>query len=200
MNTRNLIDATEATSPEAGIGQGSAADRAQALRTMAADLLAMAEQIDNSAPSFIARAPTEAGQSRELSDKAALLERLGQDYINRRQRRRHFSAELFGEPAWDILLDLFQARIEGKMITVTSACIAADVPLTTALRWLGVLEQQGLVERNRNVKDHRSIWVRLTDSGMAAMIEYTEGCLTREKRARRLAEQGFLQTVQGQAA
>lgn len=201
MSARNIQDAIEATGlGDSGVSQTAATDEAAALRAMAANLLAMAEQLDNRSSANVSRASAKGGESRELLDKAALLERSGQDYINRRQRRRYFSAELFGEPAWDILLDLFQARLEGKMITVTSACIAADVPLTTALRWLGVLEQEGLVERNRNVKDHRSIWVRLTDSGMAAMLQYTEGCVTRDRRARRLAEQEFLSPVRDEAA
>jgi predicted transcriptional regulator len=160
----------------------------------------MARQLEAEAapaPSLAQPGPARSGK---LTDKAALLERTSQDYINRRQRRRYFSAELFGEPAWDLLLDLFQVRLEDKMITVTSACIAADVPLTTALRWLGMLEQQGLVERSRNVSDHRSIWVRLTDNGMAAMIQYTEGCMTRARRAERLAEQANLIALHNEAA
>ena len=46
-----------------------------------------------------------------------------------------FGEGLFADPAWDIMLDLFAARIEGKDITVSSAGIAACVPPTTALRW-----------------------------------------------------------------
>lgn len=179
-----------AGSPDASAARDLAADRATGLRSAAADLLAMADALEVEAGlvPLLARQPLV--PCNDLTDKVALLDRTAQDYINRRQRRRYLSAELFGEPAWDLLLDLFQARLDDKMITVTSACIAADVPLTTALRWLGVLEQQGLVERTRNVIDQRSTWVRLTDSGMAAMIQYTEGCMVRARRAERLSKQG----------
>ncbi len=86
------------------------------------------------------------------------------------------------------------------MITVTSACIAADVPLSTALRWIGVLEQQGLVERSRNVSDHRSTLVRLTDSAARSMLEYTEGCLIRSRRAERLADETLFAQIRNRAA
>lgn len=173
-------------------GHGPGADaqpilgQADMLRSMAADLLAMAEKLELDSSSHPPAAPQPSERPGGLTDKAVLLERASQDYVNRRQRRRFFDAELFGEPAWDLLLDLFQARLEDKMITVTSACIAADVPVTTALRWLGILEQQGLVERNRNMIDQRSTWVRLSDQGMAAMIQYTEGCQIRARRAERM--------------
>lgn len=181
-------------------GDQPAADRAEALRMMAADLLAMARDLDLDAGPPEAAGGLSPGRASELTDKAAMLDRTAQDYVNRRQRRRYFPVELFAEPAWDLLLDLFQARLEEKMITVTSACIAADVPPTTALRWLGVLEQHGLVERSRNLSDQRSIWVRLTDSGMAAMVQYTEGCQARARRAERMAEQGILAPIRGRAA
>jgi len=177
-----------------------AAAQAETLRAMAAELLAMARDLEPDAEAPLAPEQPFAGRASELTDKAAMLDRTAQDYVNRRQRRRYFPVELFAEPAWDLLLDLFQARLEGKMITVTSACIAADVPPTTALRWLGVLEQHGLIERSRNLSDQRSTWVRLTDSGMTAMVQYTEGCQTRARRSERLAEQGMLIPIRGRAA
>lgn len=169
----------------------SAADRARTLRSLASSLLAVAGEIDRETPSAALRAARMEPfvQPRSLADKQTLLACTAQDYGNRRQRSRFFSADLFGEPAWDLLLDLFIARLEGKMITVTSACIAADVPVSTALRWIGVLEAQGLVERSRNAGDQRSIWVRLTDSAANAMVEYTQDCLVRSSRFERLADE-----------
>lgn len=54
----------------------------------------------------------------------------------RRLRARYFSEELFADPAWDMLLDLLQAEIAHLRVPVSSLCIAAAVPATTALRWL----------------------------------------------------------------
>ena len=39
--------------------------------------------------------------------------------------------ELFGEPAWDILLDLYIANVENKPVSVSSACIGSAAPPTT---------------------------------------------------------------------
>lgn len=176
--------------------------RAQHLRTMASSLLAMAEAIDNDAgaTSVVAGTAAVALGFPVIPSRQALLDQATQDYAHRRARRRHFPADLFGEPAWDLLLDLFQARLEGKMISVTSACIAADVPLSTALRWIGVLESAGLVDRRPNAKDSRSTWVSLTDRAVASMTDYFEGCLARERRTERLAEESLIAIRANQAA
>ena len=44
-------------------------------------------------------------------------------------------AELFGDPAWDMLLDLTAARAEHTRVSVTSLCIASAVPPTGAPGW-----------------------------------------------------------------
>ncbi|WP_148649254.1 hypothetical protein [Novosphingobium barchaimii] len=58
----------------------------------------------------------------ELRDIAAGI------YECRRKRDRHVSIDLMGEPAWDMLLDLYVRQIDGKKTSVTSACIGACVP------------------------------------------------------------------------
>lgn len=94
-----------------------------------------------------------------------------------RRRRTHIfdNDELFGEPAWDILLDLYIAHVECKTVSVSSACIGSAAPPTTGLRWLGVLSEQRLVSREHDPEDQRRVLVRLTDKGLAAMDEYFEG-------------------------
>ena len=96
-------------------------------------------------------------------------------YRERRMRDEYFGQPgLFGEPAWDILLDLTQAEMAGRKLSVTSACIGACVPPTTALRWLAVLEQHGLVERESDSNDGRRAFVRLSDEGIRKMTGYFE--------------------------
>lgn len=87
-------------------------------------------------------------------------------YAERRRRDRTFPTDIFGEPSWDILLDLFVARGEGRRVPTTSACIGAHVPPTTALRWLRLLEGQGLIEREEDERDGRRTFVRLSTKGM----------------------------------
>lgn len=79
---------------------------------------------------------------------------------------------IFGEPAWDILLDLYLAHQSGKPVAVTSACVAAAVPVTTALRWLGTLEQHELVQRTPDSRDRRRMLVALTTRALDLMDSY----------------------------
>ena len=94
-------------------------------------------------------------------------------YQSRRRRGRVFGDEtLFGEPAWDILLDLFAAATHNKRVAVTSACIGAAVPSTTALRWIKVLEDKDLIQREDDTADARRTFVRLSPKGHALMTRY----------------------------
>lgn len=83
----------------------------------------------------------------------------------RNRRKDLLGCDLFGDPAWDILLDLYAAGLEGRTVSVTSACIASGAPDTTALRYLCHLEKAGLVERRQDIADGRRRFVRLTEAG-----------------------------------
>ena len=94
-----------------------------------------------------------------------LAEIAAREYRARRSRERYFDRTLFGEPAWDILIDLFIQQSSGKTVSVTSAAIASQVPVTTALRHLAMLQRAGLVERMRSAADARVKLLRLTKDG-----------------------------------
>lgn len=94
-------------------------------------------------------------------------------YALRRRRAAIFgNADLFGEPAWDMLLDLYIAYGEGKSVSVSSACIGSAAPPTTGLRWLGILADDGLVVRENDPGDQRRVMVRLTAHGIAGMERF----------------------------
>lgn len=87
----------------------------------------------------------------------------------RRLRTRFFRADLFADPAWDMLLDLMAARLEGKKVAVSSLCIAAAVPPTTALRWIGVLTDSDLVVRVADPDDGRRVYIELAEPTARAL-------------------------------
>ncbi|MGC6400655.1 hypothetical protein ACNI3Q_08765 [Sphingomonas sp. FW199] len=85
----------------------------------------------------------------------------------RRLRERYFPADLFGDPAWDMMLDLLLAELEHRRVPVSSLCIAAAVPSTTALRWIGQMTQQGLLVREADALDRRRSYITLSpDTGI----------------------------------
>lgn len=84
---------------------------------------------------------------------------------HRNKRRTHLPGELFGEPGWEMLVDLFIQNHLGRSISVSSLCQAANSPNTTALRHLGLLEKYKLVERYPASHDKRVIYVKLTTEG-----------------------------------
>ena len=90
----------------------------------------------------------------------------------RQQRNRFFEGELFADPAWDMLLDLTAARAEHKRVSVTSLCIAAGVPPTTALRWIGQMTHAGLFERVEDTMDRRRAFIGLTEAAADGMARY----------------------------
>jgi DNA-binding MarR family transcriptional regulator len=117
------------------------------------------------------RAPNRSVGSRAIYgiDTLALAERL---IFERRNREKFFEASSFGEPVWDILLDLFVAGKRGREISVSSACIGACVPPTTALRHLVMLTETGKIVRCRDEQDSRRVYVELAPETSDKMEAY----------------------------
>jgi len=80
----------------------------------------------------------------------------------RRLRERFLDMAIFGEPGWDMLLDLFAARLEYREVYVSSLCIAAAVPPTTALRWIRAMTEAGMLVRRADPLDKRRVFIELS--------------------------------------
>jgi DNA-binding MarR family transcriptional regulator len=91
---------------------------------------------------------------------------------SRRLRAQFFAEELFADPAWDMLLDLYAADLEQRRVSVSSLCIAAAVPPTTALRWIGTLHEEALFERQADPSDRRRAYIALSEKGIEGMRSY----------------------------
>ncbi|MDP8994687.1 MAG: hypothetical protein M3N07_06880 [Pseudomonadota bacterium] len=93
-------------------------------------------------------------------------------WVGRRIRDRIFGRGMFPNPAWNILLDLFIAGEEGRNVTIKSACVAADVPQSTALRYIAHLIEVRLARRLQHPSDARSAYLKLSERGRSRMIEF----------------------------
>jgi DNA-binding MarR family transcriptional regulator len=90
----------------------------------------------------------------------------------RRLRTRYFSEELFADPAWDMMLELFRVELAQQRVSISSLCIASAVPATTALRWIKTMTSQRLIERRADPHDGRRIFVELTQEAHDAMRQF----------------------------
>jgi DNA-binding MarR family transcriptional regulator len=90
----------------------------------------------------------------------------------RRLRASFFEEELFADPAWDMLLELFHAELTHRRVPVSNLCSAAAVPATTALRWLKMLVDKGLVARRDDPLDGRRVYVELLSETSDALKRY----------------------------
>lgn len=158
-----------------GASSPSLAEFAAQLTDIAAQLSEVAANQHSDAP------PPATANSAANAKQVSSLALARHAYGLRRQRGAIFgSDELFGEPAWDILLDLYIAHAQGTPVSVSSACIGSASPPTTGLRWLSVLAQKGLVNRENDPADHRRIMVRLTEQGVSALEQFFD--LARQMR------------------
>jgi len=98
----------------------------------------------------------------------------GRLYAARRERRKFFSEDIFADPAWDMLLALYCADGSHRQMSVTSLIFSAEVPQTTGLRWVQVLEKCNLVARLRHPTDRRRVIMALTTDGRLKVERYLE--------------------------
>ena len=90
-------------------------------------------------------------------------------YATRRRRDAAFGG-LFGEPAWDMLLELFIQSAEGSKTPIKNLCLASCTPTSTAMRWIDRLLELGLIEKSNDDEDARRSLVRLTERGWQAIV------------------------------
>lgn len=107
-----------------------------------------------------------------VTDRQSLLSRARLVISSRRARERYFDRELFGEPAWDVLLALYVTEDSGARFTTSKLAECIGAPLSTVIRWVKTLEQQSLVERADHPTDRRIVFIRLRDKARKALDAY----------------------------
>jgi len=107
-----------------------------------------------------------------LMTREELVERARKAFVRRRRRARFFGPDLFGEPAWDMLLALYVTEPMGPRNTIGRLVKYADLSATTAIRWINALEEGGLITRSQHPTDQRSVHVELTDHARRLLDSY----------------------------
>lgn len=118
--------------------------------------------------------PAAAGERRVAGKSPADRKRATLDDLRsvRKVRSKYFPSELFSDPCWEMLLDLYDGQLGGQEVTVTSLGAASGAPLTTALRRMDALQSHGLIERVEDPQDKRRTIVRLSRSGLEAVENF----------------------------
>ena len=137
---------------------------------MSDDLAVLTERIARLSDT-LGKASPEDRRPEAIADKD-IAATLRQIISSRSLRARYFPNQLFADPAWDILLDLTRARLDNQQVSVSSVCIAASVPMSTALRWVKQMTEAGLLKRWTDPKDRRRDLIALTDQTAERMREY----------------------------
>jgi hypothetical protein len=90
-------------------------------------------------------------------------------------RRNLFVGNLFSDPGWEILLDVYLSELEQRRISISKIGVSS-IPASTTLRWLTKLEEVGLVRKEADRIDARRAFVSLTDTGLQMMDAYLDQC------------------------
>lgn len=149
-------------------------ERAAMLRAMSQQLWQLARDIDDEIIEQTVADHTgiPASSEQPVLSRKALLAKAEAAYKERRRREKLLGKKLFGEPAWDMLLDLYTNSLKGRNVSTTSLCGASMVPNTTALRWIKLLEDAGLVEKTASTADARVQYLALSKRGYGTMTAF----------------------------
>lgn len=101
-----------------------------------------------------------------------LIEMLDKYFDNKRLRYIIVSQDLFSDPYWDILVELFHARLRRKDITVSAIATAGNMPQTTGLRYIDSLLAIEYIYREKDAWDGRKVFIRISDKAFLLMKEY----------------------------
>jgi len=132
------------------------------------DAARLLELLANSEP--VPSAPTTLPERSDM-DPDALRERAVRIRQDRRRRSAIFGPEMFGEPAWEMLLLLY---LEDGRERQTQARLAelSGASRSTAWRWIEYLEHNAFIWRETHPTDKRKIFVQLTNLGRERLELY----------------------------
>lgn len=105
------------------------------------------------------------------SSFANRIEWLKREINNKELRKNLFPDVMLGDPAWEMLIELYLALLETREVVTKELGIVASVPQTTSLRWIAHLQNSDLIVRN-SAEDRRCSHFALTELGLFKIEKY----------------------------
>jgi DNA-binding MarR family transcriptional regulator len=100
------------------------------------------------------------------------LELRAREILALRQKRAELlGPSMFGEPAWEMLLQLY-AMAGASRQSMSRLAQLSGTSKATALRWIDYLLDRGLISRQPHPTDLRTAFVELTDKGREKLEAY----------------------------
>lgn len=91
------------------------------------------------------------------------------DLINRAEKFLHWGrlksatldtgTGLFADSCWNMCLDIYICGLKEEQVTVSAIAHSSGIPMTTAMRYINVMFEQGLLEKSSNPVDQRMVFV-----------------------------------------
>lgn len=119
-------------------------------------------------------------ESRDLSGKAKCAEREdldSGDLIDRAEKFLQWGRlksgtldtgnGLFTDSCWNMCLDIYLCGLKDQQVTVSAIAHSSGIPMTTAMRYINVMVEQGLLQKSSNPADHRMVFVAVSQECQA---------------------------------
>lgn len=89
-----------------------------------------------------------------------------------RERNSYLPSELLLDPAWGMLLELLQAEIQDRSVSLARLCKVSGVSASSAVRWLKALEARELAVRRADPENANNEFVELSKKGSSTLRRY----------------------------
>jgi DNA-binding MarR family transcriptional regulator len=116
-----------------------------------------------------------------MNDRAALVDAARRSITRRKLRTAIFPDAIFGEPAWDMLLELYARGSDNEPDVQNLLAELSGIPTTTAIRWMDYLEEQQLIRRDVHPFNGQHPVIRLTEKAKAIMDCYFAQVISEEQ-------------------
>jgi len=163
---------------EASVARSLLLDKISSLSSELSHLTRLIDERPVTAPLESAQ-PAPPGSPAAAQDEKNMVDYIRGLLRTEAKRSKLGGGALFGDPAWNILLDLLLARLEKRAVSVSSACIASGAPTSTALRLIKKLITDDVLYRIQDERDGRRSFLGINENVEKMMLDYLAGQLQR---------------------